>query len=282
MNILVTGSKGFLGKYIVKKFEVEGHKVTSFDVVDRLDILNKKHIEEKLQNIDLCIHAAAQACVYEAEKNKNKCREINVEGTRNVAQACDKLGVKLVFISTACIYGNNGEKVQNENSPLDPTEIYTETKKEGEDLLQKYPSLKYKIVRPATFYGVGMTKKLAIYKFVDNCKNNKTIEIHGTGEQTRSYTQVEDTVNGIYLVSTLWASDSIYNIAGDDLISVNELISLIASLMPIEPKTKTVDNRTGQICRSKIANDKLKALGWKPQYNLKKGIANYIDRISKK
>jgi nucleoside-diphosphate-sugar epimerase len=157
---MVTGSKGFLGKSVVSQLEADHNDIIHFDILDGDDILDYSNVLSKLSKVNLCIHLAAVADLYDAESNAEHCRIINVDGTRVVAEACAESGAKMLFISTVCAYGNNGLEIQNESSPLEPTEIYAESKAEGELILTTIEELDYRIIRPATFYGPGMRDSL--------------------------------------------------------------------------------------------------------------------------
>ena len=276
MNILITGSEGFLGKVLVQRFLEQGQQVFPFDLQLGMDILSRNTLREKLKNIDICIHAAAISDLNKAIKNPQLCHDINAKGAFFVGQVCQSLSIKLLYLSTACVYGNNNEKLQTENSIPHPTEIYAKKKLQGEQFLEQMPVLDYKIARLATFYGKTMRNSLAIYKFINAFKNEKTIKIHGDGKQTRKYTHVDDIVSGIISIVEKWPRNIIYNIAGDEEISVNEIIHLIAQLTNKTSKTKFIADRKGQIFSSKIDNSRIKTIGWTPKYSMEEGIKSLL------
>jgi UDP-glucose 4-epimerase len=276
MRVMVTGSRGFLGRAVVAELESANHKVTRFDIEDGENILNSGQVERGMIGVDLCIHLAAVADLYDAEENVDKCRLVNVEGTRIVADSCHKNRVRLLFISTVCAYGNNGYDVQNENAPLMPTEIYAETKAEAEALLSSTDGLDYRIIRAATFYGLGMRDTLAVQRFINASKNGRRIEIHGSGQQTRCYTHVDDVAAAITIVAEQWPVELVYNVANPEPTSVIELVETIRSLSSVELEVIHVPDRNGQIMSSSIDVARMKSIGWSPEIELKEGIAQLL------
>jgi len=269
---MVTGSKGFLGKSVIHLLKEYNWDIVHFDLQDGDDILDYQQVISKLQNSNLCIHLAAVADVYDAEADAERCQMINVEGTRNIAKACVDTDVRLLFISTVCAYGNNGNLVQTEDSPLAPTEIYAETKAEAESILSSIENLDYRIIRPATFYGSGMRDTLAIQRFINASKNGRKIEIHGNGTQTRCYTHVDDVALSIMILSELWPDDIVYNVANPQPTSVIELVEMIRQVSGENLEIQHVEDRRGQIFCSSIDVSKMKSLGWAPTKDLLYGI----------
>jgi UDP-glucose 4-epimerase len=269
---MVTGSKGFLGKSVVSQLVAANHTVIHFDIIDGHEILDYSNVLSKLMGVDLCIHLAAVADLYDAEADVEKCRIVNVDGTRVVGKACVESGAKMLFISTVCAYGNNGLKIQTESSPLEPTEIYAETKAEAETVLATLKGLNYRVIRPATFYGPGMRDSLAIQRFINASMNGRRIEIHGTGKQTRCYTHVDDVASAIGIVAAQWPDDLVYNVANPQPTSVIELVDIIRKQSGLELDIQHVTDRKGQINRSAIDITRMELLGWEVHTDLDTGI----------
>ncbi|MBI20427.1 MAG: hypothetical protein CMB73_07635 [Euryarchaeota archaeon] len=277
MKILVTGSKGFLGRYVVNSLQSYGHLVLHYDLEDGCDILDADAFMVAVADSDLCIHLAAVADLYDAEANQNLCERVNIEGTRIVAECCQSNGVRLLFISTVCAYGNNGCEIQSESSPLVPTEIYAKSKADAENLLSSIPNLDYRIIRPATFYGIGMRETLVIKKFLESSLNDGHIEIHGSGEQTRCYTHVNDVTSAIVLKAEQWPEYLHFNVASLEEVSVNDLVGVISSITKIDLIPTYVPDRIGQIERSRIDISRMESLGWTPQITLAEGVLQLLE-----
>ena len=277
MKILVTGSKGFLGRYVVNDLKSKGHLVLHYDLEGGCDILDVDAFMVAVADSVLCIHLAAVADLYDAEENQNLCERVNIDGTRIVAESCQSNGVKLLFISTVCAYGNNGSEIQSESSPLAPTEIYAKSKADAEILLTTIPHLDYRIIRPATFYGIGMRETLVIKKFLDASLNDGRIEIHGSGRQTRCYTHVNDVSSAIVLIAEQWPEQLLFNVASSEETSVNDLVGVISSISRINLIATYVPDRFGQIERSRIDISRMESLGWTPQVTLTEGVLQLLE-----
>jgi len=162
MKVLVTGASGFIGRYIVKDLLNHGYEVRAF-VRKKVeiegaeifigDITKRETIEEALSSIDAVFHNAAYASDY---GKKEDFYRVNIEGTKNVANACMKKEIKkMVYTSSAGIYGfpNTNEWI-TEESPKKPINVYQKTKLLSEDLLQKY-DMPLTIIRPPLVLGAG-------------------------------------------------------------------------------------------------------------------------------
>ena len=270
MKILVTGSDGFLGKVLCQQLIKATHEVIRYDISMGKDILNREQLAQEMATCNVCIHLAAVADLYIAEHQPELARNLNINATKSLLEIAEELNVRVLFASTVCAYGNNGVAVSVEQSPLAPTEVYAESKAEAERLF--YDKLdRHAILRLATFYGPNMRTSLATSIFINAIKNDEQIRIHGTGLQTRCYTHVDDIASGIIAVLDS-GHNGIYNISSDEEINVIDLIELISELMGKTANTVHVDDRFGQINKSKISSKKLRELGWEPKYDLKTGL----------
>ena len=274
MRILVTGSEGFLGKVLCRQLRSDSHEVIGYDIANGKDILDNIQLREAMIDCDVCIHLAAIADLYIAEHQPELARNLNINATKSLLEIAEQSHVRVLFASTVCAYGNNGVAVCVEESPLAPTEVYAESKSEAERLF--YDKLdRHAILRLATFYGPNMRTSLATSIFIEALKNDEQIHIHGTGLQTRCYTHVDDIASGIIAVMDS-QKNGIYNISSDEEMNVIDLIELISELMGKRANTIHVDDRFGQINKSKISSKKLQNLGWKPKYDLISGLKTCI------
>ncbi|MBT4289876.1 MAG: NAD(P)-dependent oxidoreductase [Deltaproteobacteria bacterium] len=276
--ILVTGSSGFLGESVCRELKKAGCPYEEFDLDNGKNILDYSHVAESLEGCSTCIHLAAVSDLYIADSNPDQCRLVNIKGTRVIANACKSMGVRLLYASTCCVYGNNDVVLSDETSPTKPTELYAETKLEGEEVVAE-SGCDYTILRLATFYGPNMRKSMATSIFLKNNILGKRIGIHGDGNQTRSYTHVDDISSGIRIVCDKKPTQSIINIADDHAYSVNELITIIEQLTGKKSKTCFVKDRIGQIRKSSINSSLLKNLGWQPEWDLQRGMNDCLTKL---
>lgn len=158
MKVLVTGVGGQLGYDVMNELAKRGHETIGSDIQDKenialpyayvqLDITDKKAVENTITSIqpDVVIHCAAWTAVDAAEEEQNKAKvfAINVDGTRNVAEACKKCDCKMIYISTDYVFNGQGEEPwQADCKDYAPLNVYGESKLQGElvvvELLKKY------------------------------------------------------------------------------------------------------------------------------------------------
>lgn len=277
-KILVTGSSGFLGVSVCQELQNFGYEVKTFDIDNGQNILEPYDLMSALKGCDLCIHLAAVSDIYEAELDPTSCNKVNVDGTRNVAEACLQFGIRLLYASTCCAYGNNGVEMSDEHSPVCPTELYAESKLLGEKIIEE-SGCDHHLLRLATFYGPMMRKSLATSVFLDKSINDQLIEVHGDGFQTRCYTHVEDIASGIRIIAENTRAPRVINISDDVPYSVNELVNVISKITGKKAKVKHVEDRVGQIRSSIINADVLKKMGWKPKWNLSTGLMDCFNKL---
>ncbi len=278
MKVLVTGSEGFLGRRLCALFEAQNkHTVLHYDLQLGHDVLNAKQFDDALKGVDACIHLAAVADLYIAEENPELTQRVNVEATQNVIDACNRHNVRLLFASTVCAYGNNGHEQSDENAPLAPTEVYASSKVTAETLLLDQLD-KHCILRLATFYGPNMRPSLATSVFLNALLNDEVIHIHGDGQQTRCYTHVDDVARGIICILES-KQNGVFNVAGEEEVSVLELIYILAKITNKTPRLDFIDDRFGQIRRSNITSNRLRRLGWTPRYSIVQGLRSCLNLI---
>ncbi len=143
MRILVTGAEGQLGYDVCRTLmkrgaEYKGVGRADFDITDRVaayDYIVSYHP-------DAVIHCAAWTAVDQAEDEAEEAYQVNVEGTRNIAEACKKVGAKMLYISTDYVFPGTGDQFYEPEDPVGPLGVYGKTKLEGEwvvrELLERF------------------------------------------------------------------------------------------------------------------------------------------------
>ena len=186
MKVLVTGVKGQLGYDVVNELEKRGHTAVGTDV-DNMDITNPELVEKTLDEVrpDAVIHCAAYTAVDAAEDNVELCRRINAEGTKNIAVVCEKLGIKMMYISTDYVFNGEGDNFWEPDDVREPLNVYGQTKYEGELEVEKHVE-KFFIVRIAWVFGVN--GKNFIKTMLRLGENNKTIKVVNDQVGSPTYT----------------------------------------------------------------------------------------------
>jgi len=154
MRILVTGVKGQLGYDIVRECHERKIDVIGVDI-DEMDITNSQQVEDVItqSKAEAVIHCAAWTAVDKAEDEVELCRKVNYEGTRNIAEICRELNIKMMYFSTDYVFDGQGEEPWKEYDERHPLNVYGKTKCEGEEVVELLP--KHFIVRIAWVFGMN-------------------------------------------------------------------------------------------------------------------------------
>ena len=156
MKVIITGAKGQLGLELTKQLKCNSkYEVVTTDRTE-LNIVDIKQVSDFLskQNPDVVINCAAHTAVDLCETDIENAYRINALGPRNLAIACEKIGAKLVQVSTDYVFNGNGIRPYREDDITSPNSIYGTSKLMGENFVKEFCS-KYFIVRTAWLYGNG-------------------------------------------------------------------------------------------------------------------------------
>ena len=144
MKVMVTGAKGQLGTDVVTELESRNIEPIGVDI-EEMDITDPEAVMNVIGDTkpDAVIHCAAYTAVDAAEDNEDVCRRINADGTRNIAKACQKYNLPMMYISTDYVFNGEGEEPWDpDDLNREPLNTYGQTKYEGElaveELLDKY------------------------------------------------------------------------------------------------------------------------------------------------
>ncbi|SFS84485.1 dTDP-4-dehydrorhamnose reductase [Paenibacillus sp. 453mf] len=154
MKVLVTGAAGQLGKDVVMLLQSKGCEVLACDR-QTLDITNSEQCEAVVAEFkpQAIIHCAAYTAVDAAETDVEGAYLVNATGSRNLAVAAEKIGAKIVYISTDYVFNGQSSEPYHEYDNTDPQSIYGKSKRAGEVLTQSLSS-RYFIVRTSWVYGL--------------------------------------------------------------------------------------------------------------------------------
>jgi len=199
MKVLVTGTSGQLGFDVVNELMGRGHEAigadrseSQYDFFEHiiLDITDKDTVFEAVKKIkpDTIIHCAAWTNVDAAEdpENLEKVRLVNVEGTRNLAEACKEIGAKFIYISTDYVFNGEGtEPWQADDKNYAPINVYGQSKLDGELEVEKILD-KYFIVRIAWVF--GRNGKNFVETMLNVGRNHKVVRVVDDQIGTPTYT----------------------------------------------------------------------------------------------
>ncbi|AEA80596.1 UDP-glucose 4-epimerase [Candidatus Pelagibacter sp. IMCC9063] len=309
MNILVTGSEGFIGSHLVEKLLNVGHKVkalvlyNSFNSAGWLDHLkNNKNLKiifgdirdenfllENFKNIDCVFHLAALISIPHSYVSFNSFLDTNIKGTTNILNASRKHKVKKIFVtSTSEVYGSAQYVPIDETHPLSPQSPYAATKVSADSIaisFFKSFDLPVTVLRPFNAYGPRQSARAIIPSIIAQVLNSKKFIKVGNIKSFRDFTYVDDTVNGF--ICALTAKNILgetINISTGYETSIKELIEIVKREIG-KPHLKLIFDKkrfrpgNSEVNRLLGCNKKAKKLlKWKPS---KAGLRGFQDGIRK-
>ena len=291
MNFIITGGAGFIGSHIAEFLVDKGHSVKIIDnlysgklenltkIQDqiefvKLDILNYANLKKIIKDVDGIFHQAALTSVQDSFLKSEEYERVNVKGTENILRSAKEFKIKVVFASSASVYGNPKKIPIKEDSLRKPLNPYGKTKVKAENLASKYAKMGVSVLALRYFnvYGMRQNPSYAgvITKFLASIKTKNPLVIHGDGQQIRDFVHVEDVVQANFLAMMSKVDHSIVNIGSGIPTSINELANMIIGVSGLEVKLLHDDALGGDI-RFSQADVGLakKILTWKPKKNLK-------------
>lgn len=155
MKVLVTGVKGQLGYDVMRELKKRGHEAVGVDI-DEMDITDAGQVWQVLTKTapEAVIHCSAFTAVDRAEDEVDLCRRVNAQGTKNIAEVCEELDCKLLYLSTDYIFSGDGERPWEPEDEPNPLNVYGQTKYEGEQEI-KTRCNKHFIVRISWVFGIN-------------------------------------------------------------------------------------------------------------------------------
>ena len=252
----------------------------------RSNIQNKNKIKEFLNGINLnfIFHLAAQAGIRLSLLNPEKYFDNNIQAFFNILELARNKKVKrLFYASSSSVYGNHSGK-HHEKLNLKPINFYGLTKKMNEEMADIYfKQFKIKSIglRFFTVYGEYGRPDMAYYSFTNQILNNKRINLNNKGNDFRDYSYIDDVINSIYLIlineNKCEPSDKI-NIGFGKPRKTSELLNIISdNISNRKVKIKYLNSNDFELRKTYACTKKLvKITGYKPKYNLEKGISNFI------
>lgn len=293
MKVLVTGGYGFIGSHVAERFHKEGYDVF---IIDNLSTGKKGNItfkhkgyqlateDPKCEEIfrsnkfDVVVHLAAQVNVTTSIKDPRLDSESNVLGLVNMLTLANKYKVKkLLFASSAAVYGTNDQVPLLEAEECNPISPYGISKWVGESYCLKWQELyNFDAVcfRFSNVYGprqgsAGEGGVISI--FMERLLAEQPLFIHGDGEQTRDFIYVEDVADALFRASYTELT-GVYNLSTNNENTVNSLIDVMKELQHAQEVVYS-DSRPGDIRRSTLSNVKImRELDWAPMYDISEGL----------
>jgi len=288
---LITGIAGFIGSHIAEKLLKRGESVIGIDnfysgKVENIEFLEKlngsfKFFEIDLRDIDKLrdlfknekptniFHLGAVASVQKSIEDPIFTNSVNVTGTLNILQLSKEFGVKrVVFSSSAAVYGDEPTLPKSENSIISPISPYGYEKLMGEHYMSLYNSL-YGVetvsLRYFNVYGERQDPSSdysgVISIFEDRVKKSLPINIYGDGKQNRDFIYVGDVADiNILAMESNRTLGQIFTVGTGVITTINELFQIIKKKYSSNLEPNYLPSRNGDIRESKADNSRVKEL----------------------
>lgn len=285
MNILVTGSSGFVGSHLLdgllSKNKIIGislgkNKKKSGCSFIQKDI-TKISVNDLPEKIDAIIHLAAITDVQYCKDHPQECFATNVLGTQNMLEIARQKDAKVVYASTSHVYGLPRKIPISEDHPTKPLSIYASTKLNGEVCCEGY-SISYgmnvSIVRLFSIYGPNSPSHLVTSRIISQLDQD-LIKI-GNINSIRDFVYITDAVNAIETVLKKSDSFNIYNIGSGKGTSILDICNMLKNISKKNPKIQSVKFLIRKNDAKEITANisKIKKIGWKPTISLEEGLSN--------
>ncbi len=300
---LITGGAGFVGSNLARLVDrsvlldwrrpdylFEGSELvfdgSEFFHGDIRDMDDFEPLSDK--DIDSIFHLAAIPGIKKCEEEPELAREVNIDGTENVLEFARENDVEnVIFASSAGVYGEIEEHPIKEGHPIDPLNLYSETKVEGEKLCKKYSEdygLDTTVMRMSNLYGPGFQVKpnlTVIPLFILKALQNQPLTVYGDGEQTRDFVHVKDVAQAYTRAfENEGSSFEIYNLGSGITASINELAKTVSKVMNELYQREVEITHTEMPEWRDEAKEKFdysiqkikKELNYKPEFSLEEGI----------
>lgn len=302
-TILVTGALGHIGSRLIR--EISPGLVDKIVILDNLstqrysslfnlptnfkyefheDDIRTANFTEYLIDVDAVIHLAAITDAPSSVDKKEETFEVNLEGTKRLADACLIAGVPLLFPSTTSVYGSQEDVVDETSVDLKPQSPYAESKLQTEDYFRslKDKGLRFVICRFGTIFGysIGMRFHTAVNKFTWQAVNNIPLTIWKTAwDQKRPYLDIVDCIRAINFILEKDAfTGETYNILTNNF-AVKDIVENIQRFIP-NLKISYIDSAIMNQLSYDVSDAKFRSLGFHSTGNLEKGIKETIDSLS--
>ena len=276
MRILVTGVKGQLGFDVVNELEKRGIEAVGVDV-EEMDITDKAACDKVITeaNVDAVIHCAAYTAVDAAEDNVDVCMKVNAEGTRNIAEVCKKLDIKMMYISTDYVFDGQGTRPWEPDDERHPLNVYGQLA--VEETLEKFFT-----VRIAWVFGVNGKNFIKTMLRIGKERGAATVVCDQIGSPTYTYDlarllvdMIQTDKYGRYhatnegLCSWYEFACEIFRAAGMDEVKVTPV-----------PSSEYPASKAKRPMNSRISKEKLSENGFERLPDWKDAVARYLKEIT--
>jgi len=273
-KILVTGSKGFIGKQVIEHLK-DNDVIPDSVGSKRIDL---KNIEEvmAIKKSDIVVHLGGKTI---KNLDWNEYFNNNVIGTLNILEYCIKKNIKKMIFVSSYVYGNPKYSPIDENHPISPHNAYTKSKYLGEQLCEFYAknsNLNVIILRPFNIFGKTLPKGFLISNLVKSIETNKKITIINK-DSKRDFLHIDDLIDVIFKMKDYDCKFEIFNVGSGKSYSFNEIIEKIEKISLKKLNLQYEQDEENFIDDIKADISKLnKKIKWSPKILFDEGLQKCI------
>ena len=313
MNVLITGSCGFIGFHLSKKLLDRGDIVFGIDsmndyydvelkenrlknlnnyknfLFERLNLVDKDSLAKIFKKFkpDRVVNLAAQAGVRYSIENPFAYLDSNLTGFLNVIEICIRLYINvLIYASSSSVYGGNKKIPFSINDKVDdPLAFYGATKLANEHIANAYNNL-YKLkvtgLRFFTVYGPWGRPDMAMFIFINKIMNEKPVPIFNNGKMKRDFTYIDDIIQGTLSAIDKNYNKEIFNLGNNKSEQLMKVIDIIEKKLNKKAKKNFLPMQDGDVKESFADIDySIQKLNYKPLTSIEEGIPKLIDWYKK-
>ncbi len=289
MRVLITGVSGFIGSHLARQLEASGAEIFGLAadrparVIGELfetDICDRPALSRTVDQCapDVVVHLAGLAHVGQSWERPGDYLRVNFSGTRNVLRAAGDR--RVIVASSAEVYGMVPEDEQpiSEDRPLDPRSPYAMTKACAEVLAREHGAI---IARAFNIVGVGQSGHFALPSFAARLaaiKRGECPAVMRVGDlrPRRDFLHVDDAASAYRTLIERGEPGGVYNLASADAWSIGEVLDRLRAISGVEARVERDEQRLRPVDVPLLRGDnrKLRALGWKSEYDLDRALGD--------
>jgi UDP-glucose 4-epimerase len=302
-TVLVTGGLGYIGSYVVRDLRERGWQVRILDnryrcdpdtaselaALDGVEVVEgdiryAHMVESATQGVEAVAHLAA-VCMNKSIADPTESLDVNLMGTQNVLDAAARASVRrIVYASSASVYGNPTQLPMREDDKLAPITPYCVAKLAGEQMLDFYArraKISWLALRFFNVYGPGQPTDAyytsVVVTFLNRLAAGEAPVIDGRGDQSMDFVHVSDVARSVGMAVDSPASGEALNVGTGRQTSISDLADLLVRSLgsDVQPVFRP---REVLVTRREAAIDRIEeVLGWRPQVGVEEGIATVLD-----
>ncbi|MFC7138732.1 dTDP-glucose 4,6-dehydratase [Halosimplex aquaticum] len=306
MRTLVTGGAGFIGSnYVHHLLDRTDDEVVTFDALtyagsrDNLagaladerhefvegDVRDEDLVADLVADVDAVVHFAAESHVDRSIDGAAPFVSTNVDGTRALLDAARETDLeRFLQVSTDEVYGQTVDGAFAETDPLDPRNPYAATKAGADHLALSYErtyGVPVVVTRSSNNFGPRQHPEKLIPKFITRAAAGQSLPLYGDGSNVREWTYVADNCRAVDLVLREGVAGEVYNVgSGEERTNLEVTEAILDAVGASRDLVEFVEDRPGHDQRYALETEKIRELGWAPEYTFEDGLERTVEHYS--